>query len=161
MTVAKPLVILAVAAGILLAAGIGRAALAYTRVTDMPPEQGFHQFETTRDGAQFRWMTRHAIIYIPNVPGFLHINVRRPGWPSPGPVVLETSIGGQLVDTHEVPPNQSTTWQIPSRGTGSAGFRRVDFRVNQEWFEDIRLGRRPARRPVSLMVEGLEWVALH
>ena len=156
----KPLRILGIAAGVLLAVGIGRAAVAYARATDMPPEQGFHQFETTRDGTQFRWMTRHAVMYIQDGPGFLQLRVRAPGWPTPHPLVLETSIGGQLVDTHEVPPDESTTWDIPARDTGRAGFRRVDFRVNQEWFEDVRLGQRPARRPVSVMVERIEWMPL-
>jgi hypothetical protein len=36
----------------------------------------------------------------------------------------------------------------------------VDFRVNQEWFEEVRLGQRPARRPVSLMVERIEWIPI-
>ena len=71
---------------------------------EQPPEQGFHQFETTPDGTEFRWMTRHAVMYIPEGPGFLHLRLRAPGWPAPQPVVLETSIGGQVVDRHEVPP---------------------------------------------------------
>jgi hypothetical protein len=157
---AKPLRVVGIAAGVILAAGIGRAALAYTRATDMPPEQGFHQFETTNDGAEFRWMTRHAVMYIPDGPGFLQVRVRAPGWPTPHPVVLETSIGGQLVDTHEIPPDESTVWDIPARDTGRAGFRRVDFRVNQEWFEEVRLGQRTARRPVSVMVEFIKWMPL-
>jgi O-antigen ligase len=160
IALSTPLRLLGVAAGVLLAAGVGRAGLAYTRATDMPPEQGFHQFETRRDGSQFRWMTRHAVMYIPNRPGFLQLRVRRPGWPAPGPVIVETSIGGRVVDTHEVPPDESTTWEVPARATASAGFRRVDFRVNQEWFEDVRLGRRPARRPVSVIVERIEWMPL-
>jgi O-antigen ligase len=160
IALSTPLRILGVAAGVLLAAGVGRAGLAYTRAADMPPEQGFHQFETTRDGSQFRWMTRHAVMYIPDGPGFLQVRVRAPGWPTPHPVVLETSIGGQVVDTHEVPADESTTWDIPVRDTGRAGFRRVDFRVNQEWFEEVRLGQRPARRPVSVIVERIEWMPL-
>jgi len=160
MAMSTPLRILGIAAGVLLAAGVARAGLAYTRATDVPPEQGFHQIETTGDGAEFRWMTRHAVMYIPDGPGFLQVRVRAPGWPTPHPVVLETSIGGQVVDTHEVPPDESTTWNIPARDTGRAGFRRVDFRVNQEWFEEVRLGQRPARRPVSVMVERIEWMPL-
>jgi len=156
-SLSKPLRLLGIAAGVLLAAGVGRAGLAYARPADTPPEQGFHQFETTRDGSEFRWMTRHAVMYIPDRPGFLHLRVRAPGWPSPRPVVLETSIGGRVVDAREVPADESTTWDIPARATGRSGFRRVDFRVNQEWFEEVRLGQRPARRPVSLMVERIEW----
>ena len=149
----------AIAAGVMLAACLGRAALVYARPTVQPPEEGFHQMETMPDGAPFRWMTRHAVTYIPDGPGWLHLRVRAPGWPAPEPVVLQTSIAGQLVDTREVPADTTTTWDIPARA-GRGGFRRVDFRVNQEWFEEIRLGRRTARRPVSLMVETISWTPL-
>jgi O-antigen ligase len=148
---------LAAAAVLILAAGIGRSALAYARAADQPPEQGFHQSETTRDGGEFRWMTRHAVIYIPNEPGFLHLRLRAPGWAAPDPVVLETSIGGQLVDRHEVRADESTTWDVAARPAGRGGFRRVDLRASREWFEEVRLGQRNARRPVSLMVERLDW----
>lgn len=151
---------LAVAAGLVLAAGIGRSAVVYARAADQPPEQGFHQNETTRDGGEFRWMTRHAVIYIPDEPGFLHLRLRAPGWAAPDPVVLETSIGGQLVDRHEVRADESTTWDIAARPAGRGGFRRVDLRASREWFEEVRLGQRNARRPVSLMVERLDWRAL-
>jgi hypothetical protein len=157
---AKPWRALAIAAGVILAAGIGRAAMVYARPADQPPEQGFHQFEATRDGTEFRWMTRHAVMYIPDAPGFLHLRLRAPGWAAQNPVVLETSIGGQVVDRHEVPADESTTWDIPARAAVGTGFRRVDFRANQEWFEEVRLGRRTARRPVSLMVESMSWEAL-
>jgi O-antigen ligase len=157
---ATPFRLLGIAAGVLLAAGVGRATFAYARPADPPPEQGFHEIETTRDGDEFRWMTRHAVMYIPDGPGFLRLSVRAPGWPAPRPVVLETSIGGQVVDAHEVLPDEEATWNIPVRDTSRTGFRRVDFRVNQEWFEEVRLGQRPARRPVSLMVEEIEWMPL-
>jgi hypothetical protein len=149
---------LAVAAAVILSAGVGRATMVYARPTAQPPEQGFHQFETTPDGTMFRWMTRHAVIYISDGPGFLHLRLRAPGWPAPHPVVIETSIGGQVVDRHEVPPDESTTWDVPVRDIGRAGFRRVDFRVNHEWSEEVRLGRRTARRPVSVIVERLQWM---
>jgi hypothetical protein len=71
--------------------------------------------------------------------------------------VLETSIGGQVVDRHELLADESTTWDIPARGAARAGFRRVDLRASREWFEEIELGQRKARRPVSLMVERLDW----
>jgi O-antigen ligase len=153
--VAKPWRALAVAASVMLAAGLGRAAMAYARPAEQPPEQGFHQAETTRDGAEFRWMTRHAVTYVPG-PGFLRLRVRAPGWAT-SPVVLETSIGGEVVDRHEVPADESTTWEIPARVSARIGFRRIDFRADQEWFEEVRLGRRTARRPVSLMIERMEW----
>jgi hypothetical protein len=74
--------------------------------------------------------------------------------------VIETSIGGQVVDRREVPSDESTTWDVPARDTGRAGFRRVDFRVNHEWSEEVRLGRRTARRPVSVIVERIDWMPL-
>jgi hypothetical protein len=160
VALARPWRAAAVAAGLILAAGIGRAALVYARPAEQPPEQGFHQLESTRDGAEFRWMTRHAVIYVPAGPGFLRLHLRAPGWAAPDAVVLETSIGGQVVDRHLVAADESTRWDIAVRDTARAGFRRVDFRANREWFEEVRLGRRTARRPVSLMVEWMEWMPL-
>jgi len=148
---------LAIAAGVILAVGVGRAATVYARPRDQPPEHGFHQVETTRDGGEFRWMTRHAVMYIPEGAGFLRLRLRAPGWAASEPVVLETSIGGRVVDRHEILADESTTWDIPVRGGARDGFRRVDFRASREWFEEVRLGQRRARRPVSLMVERLEW----
>jgi O-antigen ligase len=148
---------LAVAAGLVLAAGIGRSAVVYARAADQPPEQGFHGYERTRDGGEFRWMTRHAVTYIPDEAGFIHLRLRAPGWAAPGAVIVETSIGGQVVDRHEVRADESTTWDIPARPAGTGGFRRVDLRASREWFEEVRLGQRNARRPVSLMVERLDW----
>ena len=117
--IARPWRALAVAAALVLATGVGRAAIVYARPQEQPPEQGFHQFETTPDGTTFRWMTRHAVTYIPDGPGFLHLRLRAPGWPAPHPVVIETSIGGQVVDRHEVPPDESTTWDVPARDTAT------------------------------------------
>ena len=152
--------VIAVAAALVLAVSVGRAAIVYAGSTEQPPEQGFHQVETTRDGSQFRWMTRHAVTYIPEGPGFLRLRVRAPGWPAPGPIVLDTFIAGEPVNSRVIPADESTTWDIPGRATGRRGFRRVDFRVNQEWFEEIRLGRRTARRPVSIIVEQITWIPL-
>ena len=151
---------LGIAAAVVMAAGIGRAALVYSRAVDIPPEQGFHQFETTRDGVQFRWMTRHAVTYIPEQAGFLRLRLRAPAWPAPRPVVLETSIAGRVVDRHEIPPDDSTILELPAPDAIGSGFRRVDFWINQEWFEEVPLGQRRARRPISLMVEDMEWMPL-
>ena len=105
-------------------------------------------------------MTRHAVTYVPDDPGFLHLRLRAPGWPAPRPVVIETSIGGQVVDRREVPPDESTTWDMPVPRHRPRRFRRVDFRVNQEWSEEVALGRRTARRPVQVMVGEIEWMPL-
>ena len=59
-------------------------------------------------------MTRHAVMYIPEEAGFLHLRLRAPGWAASEPVVLETSIGGRVVDRHEVLADESTTWDIPA-----------------------------------------------
>jgi O-antigen ligase len=159
-SLAMPSRMLATAAAVILAAGIGRAAMVYTRPADPPPEHGFHGVEVTRDGQQFRWMTRHAVMYIPEGPGFLRLSLRAPGWPAPRPVVLETSIGGRVVDRREVPADTWTTWVVPARPAAGGGFRRVDFRVNQQWLEDIKLGQRTARRPISVMSRPITWIPL-
>jgi hypothetical protein len=39
-------------------------------------------------------------------------------------------------------------------------FRRVDFRVNQVRTEEVRLGDRPARRPIGVMAAEIRWIPL-
>jgi hypothetical protein len=152
---------IAVVACAVLLAGLGRAAVAYRRVTATPPEYGFHGVESAPDGTRFRWMTRHAVTYIPEGPGFLRLRVRAPDHPTPRPLVVETSIAGRVVDRRDVSGGQWVSYDIPARDMAPAPFRRVDFRVNQVWTEEVRLGRRPARRPISVMVAGeIAWIPL-
>jgi len=149
-----------IAACVVLLAGVGLAALAYGRGAATPPEQGFHGFESAPDGTRFRWITRHAVTYIPEASGFLRLRLRAPDHPTPRPLVVETSIAGRVVDRREVPGGQWVSYDIPARQGVSMPFRRVDVRVNQVWTEEVRLGRRAARRPISVMAAEIAWIPL-
>ena len=59
----------AVAVCALLGAGVV-SQLAHANRQDTPPESGFHGQETSSEGDTFRWMTRHAVTYVPNESGF-------------------------------------------------------------------------------------------
>jgi O-antigen ligase len=144
--------VLVTAACVLLAFGIAREAVAFVRTTDVPPESGFHGRETAPDGTTFRWMTRHAVMYVPDEPGFLQLRLHAPDLPSPRTLAIETSVAGRVVDRHEVPPGEWVTYDVPSRGSAAAPFRRVDLRANQFWTQEITLGQRQARRPIAVMV---------
>ena len=152
--------VIGVAACAVLASGVGLAALAYGRVTAAPADFGFHGFESAPDGTRFRWMTRHAVTYIPEGPGFLRLRLRAPSPPTRRPLVLETSIAGRVVDRRDVPAGQWVSYDVASRGRASMLFRRVDFRVNQVRTEEIRLGDRPARRPIGVMAAEIRWIPL-
>lgn len=149
-----------IAACVVLLAGVGLAAVAYGRVAAIPPEQGFHGFENAPDGTRFRWITRHAVTYIPEGPGFLRLRLRAPDRPTTRPLVVETSIAGPVVDRRAVPAGQWVTYDIPARQAAPMPFRRVDFRVNQVWTEDVRLGRRAARRPIGVMAGEIAWMPI-
>ena len=152
--------VIGVAACAILASGVGLAALTYGRVTATPADFGFHGFEDAPDGTRFRWMTRHAVTYIPEGPGFLRLRLRAPSPPARRPLVLETSIAGRVVDRRDVPAGQWVSYDVASRGTASIPFRRVDFRVNQVRTEEVRLGDRPARRPIGVMAAEIRWIPL-
>jgi hypothetical protein len=77
----------------------------------------------------------------------------------PRPLVLETSIAGRVADRREVPPGGWTTVEIPAHPTGTP-FRRVDFRTNQVWTEEVRLGQRAARRPITVKAADIRWMPL-
>jgi hypothetical protein len=143
---------------VLIAAGIGRAALASQRVAEIPPDSGFHGVEND-DGDTFRWMTRHSVTYIPDGTGFLRLQLRAQTRPMPRPMIIETSIAGRVVDRTEVKPGAWITIDVPARPTGTP-FRRVDFRANQMWTQEVQLGQRIALRPVSVMAREIAWMPL-
>lgn len=135
-----------------LVIGIGQAAAAYARITAPPPEQGFHGLETAADGTRFRWMTRHGVTYIAAGPGFVRLTLRTPDQRLLRPLIVETTVAGRVLDRRELPRGRWVTYDIPVRQPAPGEFRRVDLRVNQQWLEDVRLGRRAAQRPISVMV---------
>jgi len=59
-----------------------------------------------------------------------------------------------------VPAGDWLRYDIAVRDPGTQPFRRVDFRVNQVWTEEVRLGNRAARRPISVMAREIRWVPL-
>lgn len=145
----------------LLAASVARAALSYARVTEPPPEHGFHGVETAPDGTAFRWMTRHAVTYVPAGAGFVRLQLQAPPDVTlPRPLVVETAMAGEVVDRRELPPGRWVTFDVPARAPISAPFRRVDLRTNQVWTQETRLGRRAAERPIAAMVGGIRWIPL-
>ncbi|OFW16056.1 MAG: hypothetical protein A3F70_12275 [Acidobacteria bacterium RIFCSPLOWO2_12_FULL_67_14] len=148
-------------AGLAIAAGVAGGVMAYAAVGEAPAERGFHGIETAPDGAPFRWMTRHAVTYVPNDgPGFLRLRVRAPGIGMLRPLMLETSVAGRVVDRREVPADRWMTFDMPVRSSASAPFRRVDLWANQVWDEEVPLGRRQARRPIAIRVGEIRWIPL-
>jgi O-antigen ligase len=151
----------AAAAVVAIAAGVISGTIAYARTPSEPPrEYGFHQ-PVTDEGATFRWMVRHAVTYVPNENGFLHLRVRAPQETrNDRPLVLETSLAGRVADRREVPSDRWFTYHIPVRQTASGPFQRVDLRVNQWWQQEVRLGQRRAMRPIAAMVADARWIPL-
>jgi len=120
----------------------------------MPPsERGFHGFETDSQGQRFRWMTRHAVAYIPATQGIVTLNLRGPDdAPLARPLIVETAIAGRIVDRREIRGVAWVTVNIGVREPASTSFRRIDLRANQQWTQNVRLGIRQAQRPISAMV---------
>ena len=149
------------AAVVVLLGGVGQAIASYASAADQPAEQGFHEPETADDGTRFRWMTRHGVTYIPDGGGFLRLTVRTPDQLL-HPLVVETSVGGRLLDRRPLPAGKWVTYDVPVRQRSPVPFRRVDLRVNQQQTQNVTLGRRAAQRPVAVMVaDGTPlWMAL-
>ena len=143
-----------------IAAGLGQALIAYSRTTALPADRGFHGFETTADGVRARWMTRHAVTYVPSTPGFVSLTVRASDQPAPRPLVVDIVIGGQVVERRAIPSDRWTTIDLGVRDTVRTPFRRIDLRANEEWTQEVRIGRRTARRPISAMVGEIRWTPL-
>ena len=146
--------------GLCIAAVLGQAVVAYSRTTATPADRGFHGFETTEDGTRFRWMTRHAVTYVPATPGFVTLQLRASDEPARRPLVVDIVIGGRVVERREISPGHWTTIDLGVRDTAQTPFRRIDLRANEEWTEEVQLGRRTARRPISAMVQDITWTPL-
>jgi len=146
--------------GLFIAAGMGQAVLAYSRTTVTPADKGFHGLETTDDGMRFRWMTRHAVTYVPATPGFVTLHLRAGDERALRPLVVDIVIDGRVMERREIRPGPWTRIDLGVRDTVRTPFRRVDLRANQEWTQEVRLGRRTARRPISAMVGEIVWTPL-
>jgi hypothetical protein len=105
-------------------------------------------------------MSRHAVTYIPNEMGIVRLRLRAPDFPRARPLVIETAIAGAIADRRELPAGRWITYDVPSRRLTKTPFRRVDLRANQWWSEDVPLGLRQARRPVTVMVGEIRWIPL-
>jgi hypothetical protein len=151
----------AAAVVVVLLGGVGRSMTVYADAAEPPSEQGFHEPETAEDGTRFRWMTRHGVTYIPDGAGFLRLTVRTPDQLLHS-LVIETSVGGRLVDRRTLPAGSWVTYDVAVRQRSPVPFRRVDLRVNQQQTQNVTLGRRAAQRPVAVMLaEGTpRWLAL-
>jgi hypothetical protein len=152
-------VAVALVAAVLLI-GLGRSIAVYTRTAERPRDLGFHEMEATDDGTPFRWVTQHGVTYVDDGAGFLRLRLRAPDLPRTRPLVVETWISGRVVDRRTLPVARWTTYDLGIREASGEPFRRIDLRVNQEWTEEVRLGRRAARRPISLMVGGITFIPL-
>ena len=106
-------------------------------------------------------MTRHAVTYVPAELGFVRLRLSVPEHLSKvRPLVVETAIGGRVVDRRELPAGQWVSFDVPSRRPGATPFQRVDLRTNQWWTQEVKLGNRPAGRPVSVRVADIHWIPL-
>ena len=146
--------------GLFVAAALGQGVMAYSRTTVTPADRGFHGFETADDGVRFRWMTRHAVTYVPATPGFVSLQMRASDEPALRPLVVDIVIDGRVVERREIHPGTWTKIDLGVRDTVRTPFRRIDMRANEEWTQEVRLGRRTARRPISAMVGEIAWTPL-
>jgi O-antigen ligase len=155
-------IIPAAAAAIVIAAilfNTSQAARAAAATTTQPADQGFHGLQTARSGRQFRWMTRHAVSYIPAGTGVLRIRISAPdNRPLQRPIVVDVALAGRHVARRVLDAAEWVRIDVSVREAGQGAFRRLDMRADQVWTEDVVLGARKASRPVSLMVESIVWV---
>ena len=146
--------------GVCIAATLGQAVIAYSQTTATPADRGFHGFQTTEDGTRFRWMTRHAVTYVPATPGFVTLQMRASSERALRPLVIAVVIDGRVVERREIRQESWTRIDLGVRDRVPTPFRRIDLRANEEWTEEVQLGRRTARRPISAMVQEITWTPL-
>jgi hypothetical protein len=64
------------------------------------------------------------------------------------------------MERREIGAGSWTRIDLGVRDTVRTPFRRIDLRANQEWTQEVPLGRRTARRPISVMVGEMIWTPL-
>jgi hypothetical protein len=102
-------------------------------------------------------MTRHAVTYVPATPGFLTLQLKASDQEGPRPLIVDIVVDGRVVERREIKQGGWTKIDLGVRNSVRTPFRRIDLRANQEWLQDVPLGRRTARRPISAMVGEITW----
>jgi hypothetical protein len=142
---------------VLLAAGVALSGRAYADATARPQVSGFYERDVADDGTPFFWTTRHVTTYGGPTPGFIRLVVRAPDRPSRRPFVVETWLGGHVVDRAEVASGQWLVREIPVRSRSALPLRRIDVRVNQAWTRPSDNRNAPETPALALMAAEIRW----
>ena len=145
---------------VLVGVGLARSTVVYALTKELPSERGFIDEGMAPDGTRFRWMGPHAVIYGLRGPGFFTMTVRPPDRPLPRPMVIETRIGGHVVDRRPLVRGKWETVLLPVRQVAAAPFRRIDVRATPAWMDKRRLAQRTSEVDVAvtLMVSEMRWM---
>jgi O-antigen ligase len=145
---------------LLVGFGMVRSTVAYALASEAPPQRGFIDEAEAPDGTRFRWMGPHAVIYGLRGPGFFTMTVRAPDRPLPRPMVIETRMGGRVIDRRTLARGKWETVLIPVRQAAAAPFRRIDVRATPAWMDKRRLAQRPSEVDVAAtaMVREMRWL---
>jgi hypothetical protein len=86
-------------------------------------------------------MTRHAVTYVPAKPGFLSLQLKASDEQGLRPLIVDIVIDGRVVERREIERGRWTKIDLGVRNDARTPFRRIDLRANQEWLQDVQLGR--------------------
>ena len=105
-------------------------------------------------------MGPHAVLYGFRGPGFFTMTVRPPDRPLPRPMVVETTIGGRVIDRRPLVRGKWETVLIPVRQVAAAPFRRIDVRATPAWMDKRRFAQRTSEVDVAatVMVREMRWL---
>jgi O-antigen ligase len=120
---------------------------------------GFHGWETARDGARFRWSGQYSSVFVPDDVTMLQIPVRVPAViRNVTPSGIEVSTGGITIRRTLV----SDAWtliDVPlDRSPAPAHFRRINLRTDTTWRPALYVPGSAELRPVGMQVGELRLV---
>jgi O-antigen ligase len=142
---------------VLIVGGLAASVIAYRAVDERPAPSGFHEASTAADGTAFTWITRHAVIYGGRTPGFVRLVLRAPDVAARRPYVVETWVGGRVVDRTEVPRDRWVVREVPVGGVADTPFRRIDVHVNQSWVGPTENRNAPDPPALGVMAAEIRW----
>ena len=88
--------------------------------------------------------------------------LRAPDRPLPRPMIVETAIGGRVVDRRTLMPGRWDDRADSGARRRVGPFRRIDVRVSPSWMDKRKLAQRTAEVDVAVtaMVSELRWLGI-
>jgi O-antigen ligase len=144
--------------GVCLAIAAMRATRPPIRPAVSPDVDGFYGWETSGDGARFRWSHQFASVFVPSEARRVSIPISVPaGLHMTGSLEVEVMIGG-VFQVRQTMSGGRTSIDLGLAGiTAPSRFKRIDLKTNREWQPALYIPGNSDLRSVGVQVGECQW----